>query len=49
MNKAHGRGIFYHVDGDIYDGDWEEDKANGYGVYQHANGTKYSGEWLDDL
>ena len=42
-NKAHGKGKFYHVDGDIFDGEWENDKANGYGVYIHVNGAKYEG------
>jgi hypothetical protein len=27
-NKAHGKGKFIHIDGDIYDGDWVNDKAN---------------------
>jgi len=30
---------FIHVDGDIYDGFWANDKANGYGVYKHVNGA----------
>jgi hypothetical protein len=28
-----------HVDGDVYDGFWANDKANGYGVYKHVNGA----------
>jgi hypothetical protein len=46
---AHGKGKFIHVDGDVYEGEWKEDKANGRGVYTHANGSKYEGEWKDDL
>jgi hypothetical protein len=38
-----------HVDGDVYDGFWANDKANGYGVYKHVNGAQYEGEWKDDL
>jgi len=49
MNKANGKGQFWHADGDIYHGDWKDDKANGYGVYTHVNGAKYEGEWVDDL
>ena len=45
---AHGKGKFYHVDGDIFEGHWVEDKANGYGVYTHANGAKYEGNWMND-
>jgi len=48
-NKAHGKGKFWHADGDIFEGDWEEDKANGSGTYTHVNGAKYEGEWLNDL
>jgi hypothetical protein len=46
---AHGKGKFYHVDGDVFEGTWIEDKACGFGVYTHANGAKYEGEWLNDL
>ena len=35
-------------DGDIYRGDWEDDKANGEGTYIHANGTIYIGRWQND-
>lgn len=49
MNKAHGKGKFIHVDGDLYEGEWIDDKANGYGVYIHANGTRYEGNWLNDF
>jgi hypothetical protein len=48
-NKAHGKGKFYHVDGDIFEGNWVMDKANGLGTYIHVNGAKYEGEWKDDL
>ena len=27
--QVHGRGIFYHVDGDVYIGDFENDKMHG--------------------
>lgn len=42
-------GIFYHVDGDVFDGEWADDKANGYGIYTHVNGAKYIGYWNNDL
>ena len=42
-NLAHGKGRFYHVDGDIFEGEWERDRANGYGVYIHTNGARYEG------
>jgi hypothetical protein len=37
------------VDGDVFEGEWLDDKANGYGVYVHQNGARYEGEWKDDL
>jgi hypothetical protein len=37
------------VDGDIYEGEWANDKANGKGTYRHQNGATYNGEWKDDL
>ena len=49
FNKACGQGKFWHVDGDIFEGQWHDDKANGYGVYIHQNGARYEGEWKDDL
>ena len=35
--------------GDVFEGDWKDDKANGYGVYNHGNGAKYEGYWKDNL
>ena len=45
---AHGQGKFHHVDGDVYDGEWEKDQANGIGTYYRADGSKYEGQWLND-
>ena len=45
---VHGKGKFYHADGDIFEGEWKNDKITGYGVYYHTNGAKYEGEWLND-
>lgn len=46
---ANGRGRLVHSDGDIYEGDWKDDKAHGIGTYYHADGSKYEGKWKDDL
>lgn len=43
------KGVFTHVDGDLYEGQWVNDKANGFGTYKHTNGAQYNGEWKDDL
>lgn len=37
-----------HADGDVYEGEWVNDKAEGHGTYSHANGAFYEGSWLDD-
>ena len=36
------------LDGDVYEGEWLDDKAHGYGFYLHVDGTKYQGDWLED-
>ena len=45
----YGKGKFWYVDGDVFDGEWRDDKANGYGVYMYVNGVKYEGYWKEDL
>lgn len=37
-----------HADGDVYEGEWVNDKAHGKGTYSHANGAYYNGDWVDD-
>ena len=38
-----------HANGDIYEGNWKNDKANGYGTFIDVNNARYDGYWLDDL
>lgn len=38
---ANGKGRLIHSDGDVYIGDWLNDKAHGYGDYTHMDGAKY--------
>jgi len=45
---AQGQGTFYHVDGDVYEGQWHNNKANGQGVYQNIKGARYEGGWKND-
>lgn len=45
---ACGFGRLIHADGDVYEGEWKDDKANGHGIYTHAEGSRYEGQWLDD-
>ena len=35
-NKANGKGRLIHSDGDVYEGEWCEDKAEGFGIYEHV-------------
>ena len=48
-NKAHGKGTFWHADGDYYEGEFKNDKSNGYGVFHCTDGTVYEGVWADDI
>lgn len=34
--------------GDVYEGEWLNDKAHGNGEYTHTDGTKYIGDWAND-
>ena len=36
------------ADGDVYEGEFKDDKRNGYGVLVHP-GFKYEGEFKDDM
>ena len=45
---ANGTGRLIHADGDVYEGEWLNDKAHGYGVYHHMDGAVYKGMWQDD-
>jgi hypothetical protein len=46
--ERHGRGRFsWAKEGDIYDGEWRDDKRAGEGIYTAPNGYKYAGNFLD--
>jgi len=45
---ANGKGRLVHADGDVYEGEWYNDKAQGQGKYTHLDGATYTGEWLED-
>ena len=47
-NMANGYGRVIYADGDMYEGEWKDDKAQGKGIYIHADGAKYEGEWVED-
>ena len=47
---THGVGRFINAEGNVYEGEWKEDKAHGKGTYTNSNinGAKYCGEWFND-
>jgi hypothetical protein len=46
--KLHGKGTFRYLNGDVYNGEWNEGKKNGRGTLIWADGDVYDGEWKDD-
>ena len=34
----HGRGRLIHSNGEVYEGEWFEDKTNGFGIYTSIDG-----------
>ena len=44
-----GKGIMYWNNGDIYEGDWKNDKREGKGIMFKKNGDIYEGEWKNGL
>ena len=45
---ACGYGRLIHSDGDVYEGEWLNDKAHSRGKYLHRDGASYEGEWFED-
>lgn len=42
------RGTTKYPNGDVYEGEYENDKKNGQGMYRWSDGNVYNGEWKDD-
>lgn len=40
-----GKGIYYYLNGNIYNGDWRNDQENGGGIMKYLNGHVYDGNW----
>ena len=40
---ANGYGRFILADGDVFEGNWVDDKAHGLGNYFYAEGATYKG------
>ena len=38
-----------HANGDVYEGEWSEDKAHGKGVFIDFRNARYEGDWENDM
>ena len=48
----HGKGVYTYHNGDMYDGEWREDKRHGKGTVTYApaddgSTEKYVGDWVE--
>jgi hypothetical protein len=48
--KGHknGYGEIVYKNGDVYEGDWKDDRKHGYGKMKYSNGNFYEGDWKND-
>lgn len=43
-----GKGKYFYINGNVFDGDWINDKKNGDGTYTYfSTGEKYVGKWVN--
>ena len=45
--QMHGRGVFRHASGDVYEGDFKDGNMHGRGVFRFASGAVYEGDFKD--
>ena len=45
MEIKHGIGIYTFAEGQVYVGEWKNDKYHGKGTLTYPDGKEYSGEW----
>ena len=44
--QRHGRGVYRYANGEVYEGDWKDDKRHGQGVLRYAGGSiDHDGQW----
>ena len=41
FGQRNGRGQYYYLNGDIYDGAWKRNEKYGYGIYIFADGRRF--------
>ena len=47
-SKKHGKGTYYYNNGDIYDGEWEENYRSGKGELNCKKGDLCKGDFAHD-
>lgn len=48
-DTKYGFGVYYYVNGDVYEGSWKKDLRHGMGSYLYADtNTKFMGTWIMD-
>ena len=43
-----GKGVYFFVNGDRYEGDFRNNKSEGKGIYYFNNGDRMMGDWIND-
>ena len=46
---ACGFGVYQHVNGSKYEGNWLNDKQNGQGIEHWKDGARYQGEFVNGM
>ena len=46
---AEGKGTWYGINGDRYEGDWKFNKREGKGIYYFNNGNRYEGDFKNGI
>ena len=46
---AEGKGTWYGINGDRYEGDWKFNKREGKGIYYFNNGNRYEGDYKNGI
>ena len=45
-SRKSGRGFYYYANGDIYDGEWDDNVKSGKGHLTCKRGDSSKGDWL---
>lgn len=48
MRHGRGKQVYGGDSGDVYEGDWVNDKRHGHGTLSRGNGDVYEGSWFAD-